>query len=77
MPTADARYWVGFQHVRRIGPVRLKRLIDRFGSISAAWQASRAELRTVLDEASVESIAGVRSSLSFRPGPDAMPRVVS
>ena len=33
MPSADARFWVGFQHVRRIGPVRLKRLIDRFGSI--------------------------------------------
>jgi DNA processing protein len=65
MPTADARYWVGFQHVRRIGPVRLKRLIDRFGSISAAWQASQAELRTVLDESSAESIAGVRSSLDL------------
>ena len=65
MPSSDARYWVGFQHVRRIGPVRLKRLIDRFGSISAAWNASQAELRTVLDDASVESIARVRSSLDL------------
>ena len=65
MPSADARFWVGFQHVRRIGPVRLKRLIDRFGSISAAWQASQSELRAVLDESSVESIARVRASLDL------------
>ena len=65
MPSADARFWVGFQHVRRIGPVRLKRLIDRFGSISDAWTAPQSELRKVLDEASVESIAQVRASLDL------------
>jgi DNA processing protein len=65
MPSVDARFWVGFQHVRRIGPVRLKRLIDRFGSISDAWVAPQSELRTVLDEASVESIARVRASLDL------------
>jgi DNA processing protein len=60
----DARYWVGFQHVKRIGPIRLERLIARFGSAEAAWIAPRAELRAVLDEATVENLASVRKSFN-------------
>ena len=36
----NIRYWVGFNHVGGIGPVRLKLLLDHFGNIEAAWKAS-------------------------------------
>jgi DNA processing protein len=65
MPSPDARYWVGFQHARRIGPIRLKRLVDKFGSIADAWNAPQRELRQVLDEASVESVMAIRRSLDL------------
>ncbi len=36
----DARaYWVGFNLVKGIGAVRLKALLDYFGSLEMAWQA--------------------------------------
>ena len=60
----EARYWVGFQHVKRIGPIRLERLIARFGSAEAAWTASQSELRTVLDGATIENLIAVRKTFS-------------
>lgn len=33
-------YWVGFNMVKGIGPVRFKTLVDAFGSPEAAWNAS-------------------------------------
>ena len=65
MPASDAEYWVGFQHVKRIGPIRLQRLMTRFGSAEAAWTAPAAELRSVLDEATVENLMRVRKQ--FEP----------
>lgn len=34
------KYWVGFNLVRGIGPVRLERLLKYFGDIRSAWKAS-------------------------------------
>ena len=65
MPSPDAQFWVGFQYARRIGPIRLKRLTDRFGSIQDAWNASQPDLRAVLDEASVDSVVRVRKTLDL------------
>jgi DNA processing protein len=39
------RYWVAFNRVMRIGPVRLRALLDACGDIEAAWNASESELR--------------------------------
>jgi len=33
------KYWVGFNLVRGIGPVRLERLLQHFGDIRSAWEA--------------------------------------
>jgi DNA processing protein len=38
------RYYLGFNLVNGIGPARLDRLIERCGSIEAAWRAQSAEL---------------------------------
>ncbi len=50
MPSADdanqdRRFWLAFNLVRGIGAVRLRSLIDHFGSASAAWNAPPDELR--------------------------------
>src|SRR5688572_1337866 len=62
MPADDAQFWVGFQHVKRIGPIRLQRLMATFGSAEAAWRAPQTELQVVLDDATVENLVRVRKS---------------
>ncbi len=40
----DLRYWLGFNLVRGIGPVRLRALIAAFGDVRSAWSASESDL---------------------------------
>jgi DNA processing protein len=40
----DLRYWLGFNRVRGIGPVRLRALIAAFGDVRSAWLASESDL---------------------------------
>lgn len=42
---ADVRYWLGFNLVPRIGPVRLRALVHYFGDVEAAWHADASSLR--------------------------------
>ena len=35
----DTKYWVGFNLVKGIGPVRLEKLLAYFGSLQEAWQS--------------------------------------
>lgn len=42
-PVEDERlYWVGFHLVKGIGPARFRRLLEAFGSLRTAWEASPA-----------------------------------
>jgi DNA processing protein len=41
------RYWLGFNLVRGIGPVRLRMLLDFFGDIQSAWEAPEQALREI------------------------------
>lgn len=43
----ERRYWIGFNRVSGIGPVRLQSLLDAFGDIEAAWHAPAERLRQV------------------------------
>ncbi len=45
MSDNDPRFWIGFQHIRNIGPVRTRLLANHFGSVRAAWEASEPDLR--------------------------------
>jgi len=57
----DLRYWLGFNLVRGIGPVRLRSLIGHFGDIGAAWQAPESELRALnLDRRARANLLKVR-----------------
>lgn len=46
----DRPYWVAFHFVPYIGPSRIRRLQDYFGSLERAWSADAGRLRSVLDE---------------------------
>jgi DNA processing protein len=57
----DLRYWLGFNLVRGIGPVRLRTLIEAFGDIRAAWTARESELRALkLDQRALSNLLRVR-----------------
>ncbi len=40
----EREFWLAFNLVAGVGPVRMRRLLEQFGSLSAAWHASSAEL---------------------------------
>ena len=55
-------YWVGFNQVKGIGAVRLRALLDYFGSLEVAWQApADALLAAGLSQRIVENIIQARS----------------
>ncbi|GMQ78648.1 MAG: DNA-processing protein DprA [Anaerolineae bacterium] len=60
------KYWLGFNLVKGIGPAKLSILLERFGSIRDAWNASRRELELLgLDRKSIESLEERRNSLNL------------
>jgi DNA processing protein len=62
----DLRYWIGFNIVRGIGPMRLRALLDYFGDIKRAWNAPAGELRqSGLDRRSLENLLASRAELDL------------
>jgi len=63
---ADVRYWLGFNLVPRIGPVRLRALLHYFGDIEAAWQAEPAALRAAgLAQDALDHLLALRPRLDL------------
>lgn len=59
-------YWVGFNHVKGIGAVRLRALLDYFGDLEIAWQApADAFQRVGLPPKIVENILSQRKALDL------------
>jgi DNA processing protein len=62
----EVKYWIGFNIVSGIGPVRLKRLLEHLGDASVAWHASEAELRSAgLERQPTESLLAAREELDL------------
>ena len=60
------RYWLGFNLVRGIGPVRLRMLLDFFGDIRSAWEAPEHSLHEVkLDRRSLGNFLKVRHQVNL------------
>lgn len=60
----DKRYWVGFNLVKGIGAVRLQALLDVFGDLETAWNASLFDLAGAgLSRKLAERVAQVRASV--------------
>jgi DNA processing protein len=62
----DARWWVGFNKVPGIGAARLRALLDYFGDLETAWNASAHDLRqAALDRRSLDNLLQVRDKLDL------------
>jgi DNA processing protein len=60
------KYWVGFNKVPGIGPMRLKRMLESFGDIESAWHASKDELRTLgLGQKTIDDFLRIRTGLNL------------
>lgn len=60
------RYWVGFNRVIGIGPVRLKALLEAFGDAETAWHASADDLRAAgLDQRCLRGLLEARDTLDL------------
>lgn len=63
---SDLRYWIGFNEVRGIGPLRLRALLDTYGSIERAWHASPEQLSSIgVDSRSVKNLVRARSDIDL------------
>ncbi len=63
----DLRYWVGFNLVRGIGPMRLKALLNFFDEdIEVAWKAPEQDLRAAgLDSRSTQNLMKTRTTIDL------------
>jgi DNA processing protein len=60
------KYWVGFNKVPGIGPMRLKLMLESLGDIEAAWNASYEELKTIgLGRKTIEDFIQIRSKFNL------------
>ncbi len=63
---SDVRYWIGFNLIPRIGPVRVGALRDYFGSLELAWRADGASLRAAgLPQDALERFLYLRTRLDL------------
>ena len=60
------KFWLGFNHVKGIGAVRLRALYAHFGSLEIAWHAAPADLQAAgLDQRSLRSLLESRRELDL------------
>jgi DNA processing protein len=63
----DARkYWLGFNVIKGVGPVRLRALRQYFGDLEIAWRASEADLLAAgLDRRALANVLSARQSVDL------------
>ncbi len=59
----ERAYLVALSQVTHIGPVRLGRLRERFGTLDLAWRADERELLGVLDERTCRAVLAARAKV--------------
>ncbi len=62
----ERAYWLAWSQVKDVGPITIKRLHERFGSLALAWQATPADLLTVdgIGLVTADRIGGLRSQIN-------------
>ena len=58
----EAAFWLGVSSVPHIGPVRIERLISRFGSLRQAWSAPEQQLAAVLESRPLTEFLAFRAA---------------
>ena len=65
MESSEVKYWIGFNLVQGIGPAKFSLLLNYFGELQKAWEASAGDLAAAgLDRRSVLAILARRSQIS-------------
>ncbi|MBM3127171.1 MAG: DNA-protecting protein DprA [Chloroflexi bacterium] len=60
----DPRYWIAFNLVPQIGPVKVQRLLDHFGDLETAWRANAFDLNAAgLDKRALENLLAARKKI--------------
>jgi DNA processing protein len=62
----DKNYWLGFNLVKGIGPAKLQALLDYFGDLGAAWQATETQLQRIgLDRRAISALQEARATVDL------------
>ncbi len=61
----ERAFWVAFHRVPYIGPARLRRLLETFGSLNHAWHGRPEDLRRCLEERPVNELVKTRNELDL------------
>jgi DNA processing protein len=60
------KYWLGFNLVKGIGPMKVRALLDYFGDLEVAWRADASALRQAgLDRRALSSLLKARGKLDL------------
>src|SRR5574341_608753 len=63
---SERQFWIGFNMVAGVGPTRVRQLLERFGTLSEAWNASRESLREAgLDRRTLDNLIQARRRLNL------------
>jgi DNA processing protein len=89
---SETAFWLAISRVPYIGPARIERLLQTFGSLSVAWSAPTDELRVALEPRSLSELLAARSRIdpaaeldrlgrsgirAFHPGHPSYPRLLA
>ncbi len=62
----DPRYWIAFNLIPQIGPVKVRRLLDHFGDLATAWTAdARALAQAGLDQRALDNLIQRRHTIDL------------
>ncbi len=62
----NTKYWIGFNLVKGIGPVRLEKLLHYFGDIRTAWEARSYQLQAAgINETLLRRMIDIRNRVSL------------
>ena len=63
---SDLKYWLGFNLVKGIGPAKVQALLDHFGSLGSAWEATELQLQKIgLDKRAISTFLKTRRELDL------------
>lgn len=63
---SELKYWLGFSLVKGVGPSKIQSLLDYFGHLSRAWQATEFELQKLgFDKRAIRNLKAAQKSLNL------------
>lgn len=62
----DPKYWLGFNLVKGFGPAKVQALLDHFGELEGAWNASQLQLRRLgIDRRALAALCDAREEVDL------------